>query len=187
MNKIKVGVVVGSLRRDSYTKSIARALIAFLPQHMEAAILDIGHLPLFNQDYDDDNAAPPEWTAFRAQVQAMDAYIFLTPEHNRSYPAAIKNALDIASRPYGSNGWGGKPGAVISVSPGKPGAFGANHHLRQAMSFLDIYLMQQPEAYIGGVADSLDAAGRVISEGLNGFLRSIAEAYAWVARFVSQA
>lgn len=186
MQTTKIGVIVGSLRRGSYSRSIANAIVGFLPERFEAHMLDIGQLPLFNQDYDDDGATPPEWTAFRGQVKAMDGFLFVTPEYNRSYPPAIKNALDIASRPFGSNVWAGKPGAIVSVSPGKTGGFGSNHHLRQPMTFLNIYMMQQPEAYIGSAAEILDEQGKVNNERSNSFLNKFADAYVqWVDKFVS--
>lgn len=184
MKKIKVGLVVGSARRGSYSRSIANALAGLLPEGFEITALDIGNLPMFNQDYDDDGATPPQWQVFRGKVREMDAFLFVTPEYNRSIPPVLKNALDIASRPYGQNTWGGKPGAVISVSPGNPGGFGANHHLRQCLSFLNIYTMQQPEAYIGHVDKSLDENGNVTNESTVKFLNEIAGAYAaWVQNF----
>ena len=147
MAKVKIGIVVGSARRDSFSGQAARLLATMLPEHLEAHTLQIDQLPMFNQDYDDYGATPAAWQTFRQEVGEMAAYLFVTPEYNRSYPPLIKNALDIASRPYGQNAWAGKPGAVISVSPGKMGGFGANHHLRQVLSFLNVYVMQQPEVY----------------------------------------
>ena len=112
-------------------------------------------MPIYNQDGD---ANPPaEWTAFRERIRAADAVLFVTPEHNRSVPAALKNAIDIGSRPYGKSAWSGKPGAVVSASPGGIGGFGANHHLRQSLVFLDVPAMAQPEAYIGGADKLFDA------------------------------
>ena len=183
MKNLKVGVIVGSLRKGSFSMSIARAVMDFLPAAYEAQVLSIGNLPMFNQDYDGEGRPPAEWTDFRATVGEMDAYLFVTPEYNRSVPAVLKNALDIASRPYGQNMWRGKPGAIISVSPGKPGGFGANHHLRQSASCLNIHMLQQPEAYIGGVTDSLDENGRVIDPSLNDFLQSFAGSFGrWAER-----
>lgn len=185
MKKVKVGFIVGSLRKASYSRSIAKALIASLPAGFDAEIIEIGNLPLYNQDFDDEDNAPAVWAAFRKQIGAKDAYVFVTPEYNRSFPAVIKNALDIGSRPFGSNKWGGKPIAIVSVSPGKPGAFGANHHLRQVATVLDMYTMQQPEAYIGGVHEAIDENGRVTSDSLNGFIKTIAAAFAeWTGRFI---
>lgn len=183
MSTIKVGVVVGSLRKAAYTGYVAKGFTAMLPAEFECKALNI-NLPLYNQDFDEGDT-PPEYTTFRSQVAAMDAYLFVTPEYNRSMPPALKNALDIASRPMGSNAWGGKPGAIISATPGGQGAFGANHHLRQVLAFLDVYTMAQPEIYLAGVDKLLDASGNIANEGTKGFLQSCADAYAkWVGRFV---
>ncbi|MDL2218203.1 NAD(P)H-dependent oxidoreductase [Christensenellaceae bacterium OttesenSCG-928-M15] len=184
MREIRLGVVVGSNRRGSYSKMIAKAVTGFLPANYSVMFLEIGDLPIFNQDYDDDHETPAQWTRFREEVKSADAFLFITPEYNRSMPPLLKNALDVASRPYGQNAWGKKPGAIISVSPGKPGGFGANHHLRQCMSFLNIYMMQQPEAYIGNVTSILDDGGNVTDDGSAGFLKLIAEEFAqWVGNF----
>ncbi|MFV0399123.1 MAG: NADPH-dependent FMN reductase [Oscillospiraceae bacterium] len=184
MDTIKVGVLVGSLRRDSFTKKVALALCSMLPREFEAELLDIGQLAMFNQDFDDDGATPEAWAAFRKKVEEMDCYLFCTPEYNRSVPPVLKNALDIASRPYGQNKWGGKPGAVVSASPGNVGGFGANHHLRQSLSFLDVYTMQQPEVYLSGVHTLFDGQGTIIDESAKGFLQQTADAFAaWVKRF----
>lgn len=185
MQTVKIGVLVGSLRRESYSAKIANLLSGWMPDNFEMKKIEIGSLPMFNQDLDDDGATPAEWAHFRQEVQAMDGYLFVTPEYNRSIPPVLKNAMDIASRPYGENAWAGKPGAVVSVSPGRPGAFGANHILRQSMVFLDVYMMQQPEAYIGGVTSMLDDAGNVSGESAEKFLRSIAAGFVkWVERFI---
>ena len=187
MKKVKVGIVVGSLRKDSYNRSTAKALMALLPENFEAEIIEIGQLPLYNQDFDDFDTVPASWTAFRAQAAAKDAYIFFTPEYNRSIPAVLKNAIDIGSRPFGSNLWGGKPAAIVSVSVGKPGGFGANHHLRQVATVLDMYTMQQPEAYIGGINEMLDENGNA-NEGLQKFLQVIADAFVkWTGNFIDLA
>jgi chromate reductase, NAD(P)H dehydrogenase (quinone) len=145
----KVAVFVGSLRKNSYNRMIARALAALAPQGLHLEIVEIGQLPLYNQDGDDDGAPAPEWTALREKIKAADGVLFVTPEYNRSIPGVLKNAIDVGSRPYGHSAWDGKPGAVVSVSPGAIGAFGANHHLRQSCVFLNMPMMQQPEAYIG--------------------------------------
>lgn len=184
MSKIKTGVLVGSQRRQSFSMAVAKTLGQLMPDDFEMKIMDIAHLPMFNQDYDDDGSTPAVWQEFRNDVRALDACLFVTPEYNRSVPPVLKNAIDIASRPFGQNAWDGKPAATISVSPGKPGAFGANQHLRSTLSFLNLYLMNQPEVYLGG-ADRFVEGGVVTDEGVLGFLRQVAEAYAaWVKRFV---
>ena len=179
--KMKLGIIVGSLRRESFSRKIAKNVAKLFPDSVTAEWIPID-MPMYNQDLDDDGAPPQSWTEFRAKVKGCDAYLFVTPEYNRTIPPVIKNALDIGSRPYGHNVWGGKKGAVISVSPGAIGGFGANHALRQAVVFLDITMLQQPEMYIGGVAKLLDENGAV-NEGTAAFLKSFADAFtAWMDR-----
>jgi chromate reductase len=183
MRKIRIGVVVGSARKDSHSRKIAALVSARMPGAFEMQMMDIGGLPMYNQDYDDEGRPPVEWSRFREAVRALDGVLLVTPEYNRSFPPLLKNALDIASRPYGRNAWNGKPGAIISVSPGKMGACGANHHLRQVMAFLNILLMQQPEAYIGEAASLVDERGAITNEGTGKFLADFAAAFAaWVEK-----
>lgn len=175
----KVAVLVGSLRKASLNRSTAHALAALAPAGMNLQIVEIGDLPLYNQDLDD--APPASWVTFRGQIRYADAVLFVTPEYNRSVPAVLKNAIDVGSRPYGQNVWNGKPGAVISVSPGAVGGFGANHHLRQSMVFVNVPMMQQPEAYIGHAADLFDASGAITNDGTHKFLENFMVAFsAWV-------
>ena len=172
----KIGIIVGSLRKGSFTRSIANELKAQLPEGYEGEFLEIAQLPLFDQDYEAAGATPESYVHFRKEVEACDAFIFATPEYNRSFPAAIKNALDVASRPYGSSKWNGKPAAVVSVSPGAIGGFGANHHLRQVLTFLNVQPVQQPEAYIGSVIGLLDENGKVKNEDTRALLKSVVTA-----------
>ena len=169
----KIGIIVGSLRKASFTKSVAEAMLSLLPAGYEGKVIPIGHLPLFNQDFDDEGTTPESYTAFRKEIEGYDAFIFATPEYNRSYPAVIKNALDVASRPYGQNKWNGKPAAIVSVSPGAIGGFGANHHLRQVLTFLNLQPVQQPEAYVGNVTALLDDQGKVKSDDTRAFLKTV--------------
>jgi chromate reductase len=179
-----VAVLVGSLRKGAFSRHTANALIALAPASLAPRIVEIGDLPLYNAD--SDTTPPPPWAAFRAQVKPAAAVLFVTPEYNRSVPAPLKNAIDVGSRPYGQSVWSGKPGAVMTISPGGIGGFGANHHLRQSMVFLNVLMMQQPEAYVGGIANVFDEAGNVTNEGTKGFFTSFMEAYAaWVERHVS--
>jgi chromate reductase len=135
---------------------------------------------LYNQDFDEDPSSV--YVEFRARVRAADGVLFVTPEYNRSVPGALKNALDVASRPYGQSAWNGKPGAVISASPSAIGGFGANHHLRQSLVFLNVPAMQQPEAYIGGADKLFDASGKLANDGTRKFLQQFIEAFTnWVA------
>jgi chromate reductase len=169
----KVAVVVGSLRKDSFNRKLAHALAKMVPPTLTLEEIEIGNLPLFNQDWEAD--PPPVVTEFKRRIGAADALLFVTPEYNRSVPGVLKNALDVGSRPYGKSAWGPKPGAVISVSPGAIGGFGANHHLRQSLMYLDVAVLPQPEAYIGGAAKLFDDAGaisnEVVRELLQKFLR----------------
>jgi chromate reductase len=176
-----VAVFVGSLRQGSFTRKVARALAAVASSSLKLEIVEIGDLPLYNQDLD--ATPPPEWTALKARIAAVDAVLFVTPEYNRSVPGVLKNAIDIASRPYGKNAWNGKPGAVVSVSPGAIGAFGANHHLRQSLVFLNVPAMQSPEAYIGGADKLFDGDGNLANDSTREFLRKFMAAFeAWVVK-----
>jgi chromate reductase, NAD(P)H dehydrogenase (quinone) len=175
----KVAVVVGSIRKDSLNRRAAHALIALAPKDMTFEIVEIDQLPLYNQDLD--GSPPPAWVTFKERIKAADAVLFVTPEYNRSVPGVLKNAIDVGSRPYGQSAWSGKPGAVMSVSPGAIGGFGANHHLRQSMVFLNVPMMQQPEAYVGGAANFFDDAGNLTNEGTKEFFRKFMEAFsAWI-------
>jgi len=178
----KIAVVIGSLRKDSLNRKFAHELMALAPPSLSLEIVEIGELAMFNQDLEENGATAPEaWTRFRRRIQEMDGVLFFTPEYNRSVPAALKNALDIGSRPYGGSVWSGKPAAIVSVSPGAAGGFGANHHLRQSMVFLDMPMLQQPEAYIGAAAGLLGDDGKLNNDGSRQFLKKFADAFAaWV-------
>ena len=174
-----VVVLVGSLRKDSLNGKAARAIAALAPASLRLEIVEIGQLPFYNQDLD--TAPPPAWTAFRDRVRVADAVLFATPEYNRSVPGVLKNAIDVGSRPYGSSIWSGKPAAIVSVSPGPIGGFGANHHLRQSLVFLDMPAMQQPEAYIGNAGALFDDEGNVTNADRRTLLQNFAVTFAtWV-------
>ena len=174
-----VAVVVGSLRKESLNRKLANAMIALAPDSLKLAIVDIGNLPLFNQD---DEANPAQVVRdFKQRIKDADAVLFVTPEYNRSVPGVLKNAIDVASRPYGQSAWDGKPGAIISLSPGAISGFGANHHLRQSMVFLNVPTMQQPEAYIGNASKLFDDKGNITNDATRDFVGKFLEAYArWV-------
>ena len=177
-NVYTVAVLVGSLRKASINRKVALALADLAPANLKLNIVEIGELPLYNEDID--VAPPAAYTTFRHQVGAADALLFVTPEYNRSVPAPLKNAIDVGSRPYGQSCLSGKPGAVISASPGAIGGFGANHHLRQSLVFLDVPCMQQPEAYLSGAGTAFDEAGN-LSESVRPFLQTFINAYGkWV-------
>jgi chromate reductase len=179
MSKVySVAVLVGSLREASINRKVALALAELAPVNLSLKILEIGNLPLYNEDID--VTPPASYTAFRQALAASDAVLFVTPEYNRSMPAPLKNAIDVGSRPYGKSAWGNKPGAVITVSPGAVGGFGANHHVRQSMVFLNVPCMQQPEAYVGHSASLFDENG-TLSERTKPLLQNFIDAYGlWV-------
>jgi chromate reductase, NAD(P)H dehydrogenase (quinone) len=175
-------VIVGSLRKASINRRAAEALAGLAPHSLSLAVAEIGDLPLYNEDLDGD-APPAAWQRFREEVRAGDGVIFVSPEYNRGVPAPLKNAIDVGSRPYGKAAWTGKPGGVLSLSPGAYGGFGANHQLRQSMVFLDVPMMQQPETYIGGAGKAFGEDGAVTDERVETMLRRFIEAYAaWVER-----
>ena len=172
----KIAIISGSIRKEGYSTQLAKSLQPLFPEGYETEIVEIGHLPLYNQDFD--SGTPPDsYAEFRRKMTTMDAVLFVTPEHNRTIPAAMKNVLDVGSRPYGKSVWDGKPAAVISNSPGMLGGFGANHHLRQVLTFLNMPVLQQPEAYISKVAELLDENGGFKSENTQGFAQSIVNAF----------
>ena len=176
-----VAVLVGSLRKESFNRKLANALCAIAPAPLSLEIVEIGQLPLYNQD--DDAAPPPVSVAFKQQIAAADAVLFVTPEYNRSVPGVLKNAIDVASRPYGKSAWAGTPAAVITVSPGAIGGFGANHHLRQSLVFLNMPVLQQPEAYVGGAGDLFDESGGIKKPDTKKFLDTfLAALAAWIER-----
>ena len=176
----KVGIIVGSLRRDSINRKIAKSIAAFTSEWLECDFIEIGDLPLYNQD---DDANPTRAVLdFRDRVRAAQGIVFVTPEYNRGVPGALKNAIDIGSRPYGQSVWDKKPAAVVTVSPSAIGGFGSNHHLRQYGVFLNMPMMQQPEAYLGHVGDgSFDEAGQLKDGPLKDVVVNVAHAFAnWI-------
>jgi chromate reductase len=177
----RVAVVVGSLRKDSLNRKMAKTLAAIAPPSLSLEIVEIGQLPHYNQD--DDAAPPAASVAFKEKISGADAVLFVTPEYNRSVPGVLKNAIDIGSRPYGKSAWKGKPAAVMTVSPGAIGGFGANHHLRQSLVFLDMPAMAQPEAYIGAASELFDDAGGLKKPETKQFLDKFLAAFAaWIGQ-----
>lgn len=176
MSKL-IGILAGSLRKESFSKKIGNALIAMAPEGFEFRIVSLDDLPIYNQDFDDHNQVPEAYSVFRNEAKALDGFIFITPEYNRSVPAVLKNALDVGSRPYGQSVWDGKPGAVFSNSPGNVSGFGANHHLRQSLVFLNVPVMQQPEVYINKSNELFDEKGEFRDERSRVFLQKAVDAY----------
>lgn len=182
MNKV-IGVIVGSLRKESFSKKIAKTILTMAPKGFEFRIISLNDLSLYNQDFDDYNEVPEAYTVFRDAIKAIDGVLFITPEYNRSVPAVLKNALDVGSRPYGKNVWDGKPGAIFSNSPGNISGFGANHHLRQSLVFLNVPTMQQPEVYITKVNELFDEKSNMEEGGTKEFLQKAIDAYViWFAK-----
>lgn len=181
----KIGVLVGSLRKESFNRKMAKQLISLAPSSLSFEFIDIGNLPFYNEDLENDSKTLPEWAAFRDKITACDALLFCTPEYNRSVPAVLKNAIDVGSRPYGRSVWSKKPAAIVSVSLGVVGGFGANHHLRQSFVFLDIPCMPQPEAYIGQANNLFDGNGNITNEGTQKFLQDYMQNFAkWVDKLL---
>jgi chromate reductase len=179
----KIAVIVGSLRAGSFTRRVAEAMVRLAPGAFAYEFVEIGQLPLYNQDLDAPGLTPPAWAEFRDRMRPFAGVLFATPEHNRSVPAALKNALDVGSRPYGQSVWAGKPAGVVSVTPGAMGGFGANHHLRQSLVFLNMPAMPQPEAYIGHAADLVADDFTVKVESTRAFLAGYMKAFeSFVAR-----
>ena len=180
MTRHRIAILVGSLRKGSINRRVARSICAFAGDKLDCEIVEIGDLPLYNQD--SDSSPPEQYARFREKVAAADGILFVTPEYNRGVPGVLKNAIDVGSRPYGQSVWDKKPAAIVSASPGSIGGFGANHQLRQACVFLNMPVMQQPEDYLGHVTDdSFDADGCLKDGPLKQLILSLATAFAdWV-------
>ncbi len=178
----KIAVIVGSLRKESYNRKIAEEMIRLSEGKLEMEIVEIADLPLYTEDLDQN---PPEaWTSFREQIKGADGLLIVSPEYNRTIPGALKNAVDVGSRPYGSSVWPGKPGAVVTSSISSLGGLAANHHIRQAFVFVDVPLMQQPEAYIGNAAEIFKEDGKTLVADTEKFLSDFIDAFhQWVEKF----
>ncbi|HEX6784468.1 MAG TPA: NAD(P)H-dependent oxidoreductase [Sphingomicrobium sp.] len=172
----KIAIIVGSLREGSINRKVARSICALRGDNLDCSMIEIGDLPLYNQDLDSN---PPEaWRRFRQQVGEADGVLFVSPEYNRGIPGVLKNAIDVGSRPYGQSVFDKKPAAIVTASPGSIGGFGANHQIRQAAVFLNMPLMQQPEAYLGHVTDdSFDESGKLKEGALKELVTTLAHAF----------
>lgn len=181
MSKIRVALLVGSLRKDSFNRQLARAVERLAPEDFSFDHVRIDNLPLYNQDFDADY--PAECQRLKDEISAADALLFVTAEYNRSIPGVLKNAIDIASRPWGTNSFAGKPAAVIGVSVGAQGTALAQQHLRNVLAYLDVSTLAQPEVFIQNKEGLFDADGRIGSEGTAKFLQNFVDRYvAWVRR-----
>ena len=172
----RIAIIVGSLREGSINRKVARSICALRNDNLNCSMVEIGDLPLYNQDLDGN--PPEQWTRFRQQVGAADGVLFCSPEYNRGIPGVLKNAIDVGSRPYGQSVFDKKPAAIVTASPGSIGGFGANHQIRQAGVFLNMPMMQQPEAYLGHVTDdSFDVDGKLKEGPLKGLIETLAHAF----------
>ena len=179
MSHYQIAVVVGSLRQDSINRKLACALARLAPAEFSFHQLEIGDLPLYNQDNDPNPPAPVQ--RLKSEVAAASGLLFVTPEYNRSIPGVLKNALDNASRPYGQNAWAGKPAGVMGASPGTIGTAMAQQHLRNVLAYLDVPVLCQPEAFLQIKDGFFDEAGNIPNENTRKFLQTWVDRYAgWV-------
>ena len=174
----KIAILVGSLRKDSLNRKVARSICAIRGDNLECSMVEIGDLPLYNQEYDGSPGEPEQYRRFRDQIRPVDGVLFVSPEYNRGMPGVLKNAIDVGSRPYGQSVWDKKPAAIVTASPGSIGGFGSNHQIRQSCVFLNMPVMQQPEAYLGHVTDdSFDESGCLKDGPLKGLVEKLAHSF----------
>jgi chromate reductase len=174
----KIAILVGSLRKESYNRKIARAMCAIRDDNLDCSMVEIGDLPLYNQEYDSAPQQPEQYVRFRDQIRNADGVLFVSPEYNRGIPGVLKNAIDVGSRPYGQSVFDKKPAAVVTASIGAIGGFGANHQIRQSCVFLNMPVMTQPEAYLGNVGDdNFDENGNLKDGGLKDVVTKVAHAF----------
>lgn len=172
-----IAIIIGSLRKDSNSGRLAKAFAPLFPEGYKTFEPAIGNLELYNADYDTSGKSPASWVKFRDAIRKADAVVFITPEYNRSMSGGLKNALDVGSRPHGKSVWNGKPALVISSSTGAMGGFGANHHLRQSLVFVNMPVLAQPEAYIGAAQDLVDSDGTILKDDTKKYFQSIVDAF----------
>ena len=172
----KISVLIGSLRKQSFNRMLAKALMDIASPSVSLRIIEISDVPFYNEDLESESP-PIAWQALRQNIKEADAVLLVTPEYNRSVPAVLKNAVDVLSRPYGKSVLTGKPTAVISASPGAIGGFGANHHLRQSLMCLGVPTMATPEVYLGGVASLFDEQGKLINPKTQEYLLKFLQAF----------
>jgi chromate reductase len=178
MTNYKIAILVGSLRKESYNRKIAQSICAIPGDGLDCTFVEIGDLPLYNQDYDSAPQQPEQYVRFRDQVRGADGVLFVSPEYNRGTPGVLKNAIDVGSRPYGQNVFDKKPAAIITASIGSIGGFGANHQIRQSCVFLNMPVMTQPEAYLSNVGDAnFNPDGTLKDGGLKDVVEKVAHAF----------
>lgn len=180
----KIGLIAGSLRKESFSKKVAQNVMDMVPEGFECRLISLDDLPVYNQDFDDHGPVPERYQSFRKELAELDGIIVVTPEHNRTMPAVLKNAIDIGSRPKGSNSWAGLTGLVISNSPGNISGFAAHHHVRQSLGCLGVAIVPQPEVYLAGIAKALNEDGELIDDSMKRFLQKAVDAFVeWTNRF----
>lgn len=182
MTRYKIAILIGSLREASINRKVARTICTLEKDRLDCTIVPIGDLPLYNQEYDGSPEEPKSYAAFRKAIAESDGILFVSPEYNRGIPGVLKNAIDVGSRPYGKSVWNRKAAAIVTASPGAVGGFGSNHQIRQSCVFLNMPVMQHPEAYLGYINDESFGEDGLIKDGpLKDFVKQVAEAYAdWV-------
>jgi chromate reductase len=169
-------VIAGSLRKDSFSLKVANALAKLAPASLKLEVITLAGISFFNQDLE--GAPPADWLAFREKLQKSDGIIFVTPEYNRGIPGVLKNAIDVASRPYGKSSFNGKPVGIISNSPGPLGGVNAAKNLQNILPGISGPIMQQPETYLNAVGDAFDAEGNLVKESLKPVLQAYIDAFA---------
>jgi len=168
--------IAGSLRKESFSLKIANALAKLAPPSLKLEVITPAGISFFSQDLE---AAPPaDWLAFREKLQKSNGVLFVTPEYNRSIPGVLKNAIDVASRPYGKSSFNGKPVGIVSNSPGPLGGISAAKHLQNILPGISGAIMQQPEIYLNAVGDAFDAEGNLIKDSLRAVLQQYIDTFA---------
>jgi chromate reductase len=186
MQTYDIAVVVGSLRRESINRRLALALIALTPEDFTMRLVRIDDIPLYNQD--EEQAPGPAVERFKAEIRKSAGVLFVTPEYNRSFPGALKNAIDHGSRPYGQSVWAGRAAGVVGASIGAPGTSMAQQHLRNVLAYLDMPTLGQPEVYLHVKDGTFDSEGHLINDGVRKFLQSWMDRYAaWVRAHAGRA
>ncbi len=181
---MKIAVLIGSLRKESYNRRVANTLISLAPKPLELEIVEIGDLPLFNEDLEG-SSQPAAWTKFQEKIRSVDGILFCSPEYNRSMPPAIKNAVDIGSRGLDGNVWTGKSAGVTTASLGAAGGTHSHHHLRLSLAAVGVAVLPQPEVCLGKVQDFFDPSGTMTNEKTKAFLVKFLTAYASFAEKLS--
>ncbi|UEM08783.1 NAD(P)H-dependent oxidoreductase [Bradyrhizobium barranii subsp. barranii] len=169
-------VIAGSLRKDSFSLKVANALAKLAPASLKLEVITLAGISFFNQDLE--GAPPADWLSFREKLQKSDGVIFVTPEYNRAIPGVLKNAIDVASRPYGKSSFNGKPVGIISNSPGPLGGVSAAKTLQNILPGITGPILQQPETYLNAVGDAFDAEGNLTKESLKPVLQAYIDAFA---------